>query len=146
MKALLLLALVMVSGLLQVYGDLLQFSKMIKSKTGKNSVPSYTSYGCFCGLGGKGTPKDGTDRCCLAHDCCYKRLERRGCINLKTLQYDVTIVGSSITCKINQAPCKKLLCECDKAAASCFAKNLHSYSLKYQFYSNLLCTGKSPSC
>ncbi|XP_063091282.1 phospholipase A2, membrane associated-like [Cavia porcellus] len=146
MKALLLLALVMVSGLLQVYGDLLQFSKMIKSKTGKDSVLSYGSYGCFCGLGGKGTPKDGTDWCCAIHDCCYKHLERRGCINLKTLQYDVTIIRSSITCNVIQPSCKKLLCECDKAAASCFANNLYSYSVKYQFYPNLLCTGNTPSC
>ncbi|EHB14716.1 Phospholipase A2, membrane associated [Heterocephalus glaber] len=145
MKPLLLLALIVVSGLPQIYGSLTQFAEMIKSKTGKNALASYGAYGCHCGVDGKGTPKDATDRCCLKHDCCYKRLVNRKC-GTKLLKYDFTIKGSSITCKANQGSCQKQLCECDKAAASCFAQNLKSYNKKYQFYPNLMCHGKAPSC
>ncbi|KFO19183.1 phospholipase A2, membrane associated [Fukomys damarensis] len=145
MKPLLLLALIVVSGLPQIYGDLLQFSRMIKSKTGKNALLSYGAYGCHCGKGGRGTPKDATDWCCARHDCCYKNLKKLSC-GTKLLKYDYTIAGSSITCKANQSSCQKQLCECDKAAASCFAQNLKSYKKIYQTYPNLMCRGKTPSC
>ncbi|XP_005394725.1 PREDICTED: phospholipase A2, membrane associated-like [Chinchilla lanigera] len=145
MKLLLLLALTVVSGLPQVSGNLAQFSEMIKSKTGKNALTSYGAYGCHCGISGQGTPKDDTDWCCARHDCCYKRLVSRKC-GTKFLKYDVTIQGSSITCKANQSSCQKELCECDKAAASCFAKHLKSYNKKYQLYPNWMCSGNAPSC
>lgn len=48
-------------GLLQVQGNVLNFHKMIKLKTGKSPVPNYAFYGCYCGLGGKGSHKDATD-------------------------------------------------------------------------------------
>uniref|UniRef100_F7GTB5 Phospholipase A2 n=1 Tax=Callithrix jacchus TaxID=9483 RepID=F7GTB5_CALJA len=98
MKTLLLLAVIMVFGLLQAHGDLLNFRKMIKLATGKEATTSYGFYGCHCGVGGKGSPKDATDRCCFAHDCCYKRLERRGC-GTKFLSYKFSNKGSSITCE-----------------------------------------------
>lgn len=49
-------------GLLQVHGNLIQFADMIKYITGKNAVLNYNGYGCHCGVGGKGAPKDETDR------------------------------------------------------------------------------------
>nr|XP_014336767.1 PREDICTED: phospholipase A2, membrane associated-like [Bos mutus] len=61
MKTLLLLAVIMAIGLLQVHGGLLNFRKMIQFTTGKESVTSYRRYGCYCGTRGRGTPKDATD-------------------------------------------------------------------------------------
>ncbi|KFO19185.1 phospholipase A2, membrane associated [Fukomys damarensis] len=145
MKPFLLLLLAMASGLPQVHGHFTQFADMITLKTKKNALTSYGAYGCHCGFGGKGTPKDATDRCCVKHDCCYIRLVKRGC-GTKLLKYQYTKRGSSITCKAKQSSCQKQLCECDKAAASCFAANLKSYSRKYQLYPNRFCHGKNPRC
>lgn len=47
---------------LQTHGDLVNFWKMIQLVTGKEPLFSYAFYGCYCGLGGKGSPKDATDR------------------------------------------------------------------------------------
>uniref|UniRef100_A0A8B9WIN2 Phospholipase A2 n=1 Tax=Bos mutus grunniens TaxID=30521 RepID=A0A8B9WIN2_BOSMU len=102
MKTLLLLAVIMAIGLLQVHGGLLNFRKMIQFTTGKESVTSYRRYGCYCGTRGRGTPKDATDWCCRAHDCCYRNLESRGC-RTKFLKYNVTYQEDQIVCGKNQA-------------------------------------------
>uniref|UniRef100_K7E996 Phospholipase A2 n=1 Tax=Ornithorhynchus anatinus TaxID=9258 RepID=K7E996_ORNAN len=52
---------------------------MIRQTTGKNPIIQYSFYGCYCGIGGKGEPKDATDRCCQAHDCCYGGLISHRC-------------------------------------------------------------------
>ncbi|XP_021056391.1 phospholipase A2, membrane associated [Mus pahari] len=146
MKVLLLLAaVIMAFGSMQVQGNILQFGEMIRLKTGKRAETSYAFYGCHCGLGGKGSPKDATDRCCVTHDCCYSRLEKSGC-GTKSLKYKYSPRGGQITCSANQSSCQKQLCQCDKAAAECFARNKKTYSVKYQFYPNWLCRGKKPRC
>ncbi|CAK6440694.1 unnamed protein product [Pipistrellus nathusii] len=144
MKTLLLLALTMAFGPLQTHGDLLDFLKLIVFATGKNAFLDYAFYGCHCGLGGEGTPKDETDRCCAAHDCCYKHLEEQKC-GTKFLKYNVTFQNGQIVCR-DQDSCPSQLCECDKTAAICFGSNRHTYKKQYQFYPNILCTGPDPPC
>uniref|UniRef100_G1QDI4 Phospholipase A2 n=1 Tax=Myotis lucifugus TaxID=59463 RepID=G1QDI4_MYOLU len=137
MKTLLLLALTMAFGLLQTHGDLLDFWKMVWLATGKDAVSSYGSYGCYCGWGGRGTPIDATDRCCAEHDCCYEHLEKWGC-GTKSVNYNSTYEKGQIICG-DQDYCRRQVCECDKAAASCFARNLNTYNKEYQFYNNWNC-------
>ncbi|XP_062963049.1 phospholipase A2, membrane associated-like [Cynocephalus volans] len=144
MKTLLLLAVIMAFGCLQAYGNLLNFRKMIKLTTRKEATTGYGFYGCHCGVGGKGSPKDATDRCCAVHDCCYRRLEKRGC-GTKLLGYKFSNRGSKIFCA-KQDYCRSQLCECDRNAANCFARNLSTYSRKYQYYSNKRCSGSAPRC
>ncbi|XP_049628091.1 phospholipase A2, membrane associated-like [Suncus etruscus] len=144
MKILLLLAIIVAFGLLPAHGDLGDFGIMIWKVTGKNPVTNYSFYGCYCGYGGRGSPKDATDRCCFAHDCCYRRLIKKKC-GTKGLSYKVNYRGSQVTCA-SQSSCRKQLCECDKKAALCFKKNMKSYQGKYKYYNNKNCSGKAPKC
>ncbi|XP_062046539.1 phospholipase A2, membrane associated-like [Lepus europaeus] len=144
MKALLLWTVIMVIGTLQAHCNLIAFSDMIKHRTGKGALLNYNGYGCHCGLGGKGEPKDATDRCCVDHDCCYERLKNMGC-GTKLLNYNYSISEGKITCA-NQDFCKRQVCQCDKIAADCFAANQITYNVKYQRYPNSLCKGSKPRC
>ncbi|XP_073937247.1 putative inactive group IIC secretory phospholipase A2 isoform X1 [Castor canadensis] len=74
-----------------------QFQRMVKHITGRSAFFSYYGYGCYCGLGGKGIPVDDTDRCCRAHDCCYKKLKEIGCQPVLN-SYPFHIVNSTVVC------------------------------------------------
>ncbi|ELK23596.1 Phospholipase A2, membrane associated [Myotis davidii] len=45
-----------------------------------------------------------------------------------------------------QDHCRRQLCECDKAAAYCFARNLNTYKRRYQVYPNWMCRGRDYWC
>nr|KAF6444805.1 phospholipase A2 group IIC [Molossus molossus] len=72
-----------------------QFQRMVKLVTGRSAFFTYYGYGCYCGLGGKGTPVDDTDRCCRAHDCCYEKLKQLGCQPLLS-SYQFHIVNRTV--------------------------------------------------
>ncbi|NXR27230.1 PA2GE phospholipase, partial [Cinclus mexicanus] len=120
-----------------------QFAVMITKKTGKSPL-AYNGYGCYCGLGGSKQPLDATDRCCHAHDCCYRNLVSAGC-RPKTTRYEVAYRGKQIICG-GQNSCQKKICECDKRAAECFQRTASSYRKSYHNYPNFMCKGKAPSC
>uniref|UniRef100_A0A8C3XT24 Phospholipase A2 n=1 Tax=Chelydra serpentina TaxID=8475 RepID=A0A8C3XT24_CHESE len=122
---------------------LLEFRKMINQATRKSAILSYYGYGCYCGSDGKGEPKDATDWCCHAHDCCYGKMSARGC-DPKLEFYSYSIQSANIAC--GKTPCKKLICECDKAAALCFQRAARTFRRKYLYYPNTLCKGPSPPC
>ncbi|XP_009869772.1 PREDICTED: group IID secretory phospholipase A2-like [Apaloderma vittatum] len=107
MKALLTFAVLLAWGSSPAHGSLWELQKMIKKVTGKNAFLHYAFYGCYCGLGGKGEPKDATDRCCQLHDTCYDR------------------EGSW---------CARFSCECDRSLALCLKRNIGSYSKRFSFY------------
>nr|C0HLF0.1 RecName: Full=Basic phospholipase A2; Short=PoPLA2; Short=PophPLA2; Short=svPLA2; AltName: Full=Phosphatidylcholine 2-acylhydrolase [Porthidium ophryomegas] len=121
--------------------NLFQFRKMIKKMTKKEPVVYYAFYGCYCGKGGRGKPKDATDRCCFVHDCCYEKVT--GC-NPKWGYYTYSM-NKQIVCG-GDDPCKKQVCECDKAAAICFRDNLKTYKKKYMSFPNFFCTDPSEKC
>uniref|UniRef100_A0A8B9IJI7 Phospholipase A2 n=1 Tax=Anser cygnoides TaxID=8845 RepID=A0A8B9IJI7_ANSCY len=134
---------------------------MIKAVTGKSALLSYSWYGCFCGIGGRGTPVDATDSCCHAHDCCYRRLRERcrGCpqtppATAASPTADASFGGRKSHRRTlhlspagnEQSWCKRETCLCDKAVASCFAGTLASYNPSYRFYFKLRCRGSKLQC
>nr|1OZ6_A Chain A, phospholipase A2 [Echis carinatus] len=120
--------------------NLYQFGRMIWNRTGKLPILSYGSYGCYCGWGGQGPPKDATDRCCLVHDCCYTRV---GDCSPKMTLYSYRFENGDIICD-NKDPCKRAVCECDREAAICLGENVNTYDKKYKSYED--CTEEVQEC
>ncbi|XP_010286534.1 PREDICTED: acidic phospholipase A2-like [Phaethon lepturus] len=86
MNSLLACAVLFAWGLSAAHGSLWELHKVITKATGKSALLYYSSYGCYCGLGGQGQPKDATDRCCQLHDICYANLLSYRC-DAKTQGY-----------------------------------------------------------
>ncbi|XP_025968278.2 phospholipase A2, membrane associated-like [Dromaius novaehollandiae] len=145
MKNLLLFAALLVCEPPPARGSVLELKRMVKSTTGRSALLSYSWYGCFCGIGGRGTPVDATDWCCHAHDCCYRKLRESKCRPLIT-PYEFDIADGDVTCGDEQSWCKSEICQCDKKVASCLASALHSYNKSYRFYFKLKCRGSKLEC
>uniref|UniRef100_A0A8C5Q7C1 Phospholipase A2 n=1 Tax=Leptobrachium leishanense TaxID=445787 RepID=A0A8C5Q7C1_9ANUR len=117
--------------------SILNFGHMIHKVTGKNAL-SYAFYGCYCGIGGYGYPRDNTDGCCHTHDCCYKHLEQIGC-KPKTKDYKFHVVHGNVLCGDRKNDfCAIRSCQCDSMAAICFQVHRSSYSPTYAFYAKPL--------
>ncbi|XP_061335427.1 acidic phospholipase A2 PLA-2-like isoform X2 [Pezoporus flaviventris] len=141
----LLFTLLLACGLLPAHSSVLELEQMIRAATGRSALLSYSWYGCFCGIGGRGTPVDSTDQCCHAHDCCYRRLRQGTCTPLVT-PYQFDVADGDIVCGDEQSWCKRETCLCDQAVASCFASTLPSYNKSYLFYFKLKCQGSKLQC
>ncbi|XP_036955157.1 phospholipase A2-like isoform X1 [Acanthopagrus latus] len=104
-----------------------QFGKMIRCvQPGVNPL-KYNNYGCYCGLGGQGTPVDELDQCCKVHDACYglqmSDPECKGFFKKPYfIMYDYTCAKKQPTCSASNDRCKAAACECDRRAALCFAR------------------------
>uniref|UniRef100_A0A4W2DFP8 Phospholipase A2 n=1 Tax=Bos indicus x Bos taurus TaxID=30522 RepID=A0A4W2DFP8_BOBOX len=128
-----------------------QFQRMVKHITGRSAFFSYYGYGCYCGLGGKGTPVDNTDRCCLAHDCCYERVKHLGCQPVLN-GYQFRVVNGTVICECALGPgvsclCGLRACECDTQSAYCFRENLPTYEKNFkQLSSRPHCGKHRPQC
>ncbi|XP_069841523.1 group 10 secretory phospholipase A2 isoform X2 [Dendropsophus ebraccatus] len=119
-----------------------ELSGAIHCGTGRSSL-SYLGYGCYCGIGGHGIPKDRTDWCCHKHDCCYGYAEHYGC-HPKSNGYNWKCDKNSIKCDYTRDLCQNILCKCDKELAKCLRKA--PYKVKYALYPNFLCGKENPRC
>nr|Q8QG87.1 RecName: Full=Acidic phospholipase A2 BITP01A; Short=svPLA2; AltName: Full=BinTX-I; AltName: Full=Phosphatidylcholine 2-acylhydrolase; Flags: Precursor [Bothrops insularis]AAM09694.1 phospholipase A2 precursor [Bothrops insularis] len=128
--------------LVGVEGNLWQFGKMMNYVMGQSVVYKYFYYGCYCGWGGIGQPRDATDRCCFVHDCCYGKVT--GC-DPKTDSYTYSKENGDVVCG-GDDPCKKQICECDRVAATCFRDNKDTYDMKYWLYGAKNCQEESEPC
>nr|DBA20313.1 TPA: hypothetical protein GDO54_016020 [Pyxicephalus adspersus] len=115
---------------------ILDLAGMIECSSRHSSL-AYLGYGCYCGIGGKGSPKDKADWCCHRHDCCYGIAEQAGCLP-KSHSYDWSCIGST------NDYCQRILCYCDKQLAECLGKA--PYNNKYMLYPNFLCGSRTLSC
>ncbi|XP_069435608.1 phospholipase A2 group V isoform X2 [Ovis canadensis] len=111
---------------------------MIEKVTGKPALKSYGFYGCHCGWGGRGTPKDGTDWCCWKHDRCYAQLETQDC-DVLTQAYRYRVAWGFVICE-HGSRCQRQLCACDQKFVYCLKRNMRSYNPLYQYFPNFLCT------
>ncbi|KGL74612.1 Phospholipase A2, partial [Tinamus guttatus] len=105
-----------------------QLRRMIKCTIPHSDpIRDFANYGCYCGLGGSGTPVDELDRCCQAHDQCYS--EARFLLdNPHTNMYSYSCSGEEITCSSTNNNCEMFICNCDRTAAMCFAKAPYNLS------------------
>ncbi|NWX11456.1 PA2BA Phospholipase, partial [Aegotheles bennettii] len=124
-------------GLSPAHGSLLELHKMITEVTGKNAIRYYAFYGCYCGVGGKGQPKDPTDRCCQLHDACYSQLLSYNC-NAKTQHYQYSWHSGRPSCR-SGSWCRQHSCYCDLSLALCLKRSSRSYSQRYRFYPKRWC-------
>nr|ACY68713.1 phospholipase A2 isoform 4 [Parasuta nigriceps] len=101
--------------------NLVQFDSIIEcANYGSRPSWHYLDYGCYCGKGGSGTPVDDLDRCCKTHDDCYAEADKKGC-NPTFSVYSWKCGSDGPTCSDNNE-CKAFICNCDAAAAKCFAR------------------------
>ncbi|KAM9391514.1 phospholipase A2 [Pholidichthys leucotaenia] len=111
--------------------NLLQFSKIIEcAQPGVNPL-IYNEYGCWCGFGGMGTPRDELDMCCKVHDKCYEESRKTpGCTAVADLpyiiMYDYTCSNQQVTCLATNDKCQAAVCNCDRVAAHCFAQSTYN--------------------
>ncbi|XP_037367427.1 phospholipase A2 [Talpa occidentalis] len=110
--------------------SVLQLRQMIKCTIpDSNPALDFADYGCYCGLGGYGTPVDALDRCCQVHDECYsksRKLESCRYIldNPYTRRYSFSCSGTEVTCNSSKNnECQEFLCNCDRTAAICFSQS-----------------------
>ncbi|XP_068743022.1 phospholipase A2 A2-actitoxin-Cgg2a-like [Montipora capricornis] len=108
--------------------SLIEFAQMIACYVNRNPLV-YVGYGCYCGFGGKGVPKDETDRCCQLHDQCYGSVISSGACPFDTAVY--LMPYSRRNCYHCEASsyylfygkCRETLCKCDSQAVQCFKRS-----------------------
>ncbi|XP_031426643.1 phospholipase A2, minor isoenzyme-like [Clupea harengus] len=116
--------------------NLIQFREMIKcTLPNSNPLLDFNDYGCFCGLGGEGTPVDQLDRCCEVHDGCYGLAQNHNACRFLldspfTNIYDFTCnkTSKTVTCLSSNDECDLFICECDRVAAECFSSSPYNAS------------------
>ncbi|KAJ7992435.1 hypothetical protein DPEC_G00278530 [Dallia pectoralis] len=121
---------------------LLELAGVIKCSTGRSAL-AYVMYGCYCGLGGQGWPRDKADWCCHKHDCCYGDAETAGC-RTKTRQYQWTCDDKTVECDDLKEKCERILCKCDRNAAKCLKKA--PFIQKYAMWPDFMCGYTHPTC
>ncbi|XP_054906643.1 phospholipase A2 [Poeciliopsis prolifica] len=112
-----------------------QFAEMISCAQPGIEPLIYNGYGCYCGLGGSGTPVDDVDRCCQVHDNCYGySMTIPECNDIfdspYVASYNFTCSNKQIYCAAINNKCQAIVCECDRVAALCFAR--YKYNPDYK--------------
>ncbi|KAL9865990.1 phospholipase A2-like isoform 2-T2 [Geothlypis trichas] len=121
---------------------IIELAGAITCGTGRSPL-AYIGYGCYCGLGGRGWPKDKTDWCCHRHDCCYDMAEKEGC-NPKVQRYQWACEQNTVQCDNLTDRCEKMVCLCDQEAAKCWGAA--PYNPHFILWPDFLCGQTHPTC
>uniref|UniRef100_A0A673YKK7 Phospholipase A2 n=2 Tax=Salmo trutta TaxID=8032 RepID=A0A673YKK7_SALTR len=113
------------------HGSLLQFARMIKCTQPDVNPFMYNNYGCWCGLGGTGNPRDKLDGCCEVHDHCYQASRHlpdcRPVIDYPYINlYRFSCTNGQVSCSASSHVCHVSVCECDRVATNCFAQSTYN--------------------
>lgn len=120
-----------------------QLGAVLKCGTGR--IFSYIGYGCYCGLGGRGWPRDSTDWCCFNHDCCYRKAEAVGCRpKSNTYNWYCSTASKTPRCKARNTRCQKKNCDCDVELTNCLKRQ--KYQMRYVLWPNFRCGNTVPCC
>merc|ERR1712018_145993 len=102
-------------------------------------------YGCYCGPGGQGVPKDDYDKACQAHDTCFEDNKHckaeDGSQGYYHLDFNFEWSGpknQTITCTdpehtakpTAQGDCKRKICDCNKMFADRIRELLDEAGIK----------------
>uniref|UniRef100_A0A3Q3RAS7 Phospholipase A2 n=1 Tax=Monopterus albus TaxID=43700 RepID=A0A3Q3RAS7_MONAL len=122
---------------------LIELAGAIKCSTGRSAL-AYMMYGCYCGLGGQGWPRDRAD-CSVV--CSTNSQDFKGIRTSKQNKFHN--LNEKTTCMFFIADnlkdmCEKLQCKCDRDAAKCLRKA--PFIQKYAVWPDLLCGYKQPTC
>ncbi|BFZ13277.1 hypothetical protein BsWGS_16316 [Bradybaena similaris] len=112
---------------------LINLCRVLSKYTGRPCL-DYYGYGCFCGLGSKGShPVDDIDRCCQGHDNCYESL-KSSCILRAPYLKPYFMFCKKRECECTDVrilkKCAYATCQCDLKFAQCL-KNA-DYNKKYK--------------
>ncbi|KAK8404575.1 hypothetical protein O3P69_007675 [Scylla paramamosain] len=104
-----------------------QFGDMIRLATQREAL-LYNNYGNHCGTQSGDRPVvDEVDRCCRTHDRCYDTIKAGVCSSSwfgpGFVRYSWSWNGTHLLCGADNLGCRAAACECDAAAASCFARH-----------------------
>ncbi|XP_015498143.2 phospholipase A2-like [Parus major] len=121
---------------------IIELAGAITCGTGRSPL-AYIGYGCYCGLGGRGWPRDKTDWCCHRHDCCYDTAEKEGC-NPKVQRYQWVCEQNTVRCDNLTDRCEKMVCLCDQEAAKCWGAA--PYNPHFILWPDFLCGQTHPTC
>ncbi|OPJ66642.1 group 10 secretory phospholipase A2 [Patagioenas fasciata monilis] len=121
---------------------IIELAGAISCGTGRSPL-AYIGYGCYCGLGGRGWPRDKTDWCCHRHDCCYDKAEKEGC-NPKVQRYQWECEQNAVRCDNLTDRCEKMACLCDQEAARCWGAA--PYNPHFILWPDFLCGQTHPTC
>ncbi|XP_062478051.1 phospholipase A2-like [Pezoporus occidentalis] len=121
---------------------IIELAGAISCGTGRSPL-AYIGYGCYCGLGGHGWPKDKTDWCCHRHDCCYDKAEKEGC-SPKVQRYQWACEQNAVQCDNLTDRCEKMVCLCDQEAAKCWGAA--PYNPHFVLWPDFLCGQTHPTC
>ncbi|XP_052066914.1 acidic phospholipase A2-like [Mytilus californianus] len=110
------------------------FAFQMSTIFGFSRATELADYGCYCGIGGGGTPLDGLDGCCKAHDDCWGNVESFWCRPyLVGYQYKI-INGKTVDCEDSDGTCKYNVCMCDKWFIDCV--HINTYNPENYDYQN----------